>query len=105
MAANGVTMDAVDLQVEVALKQCETALSAISDQLLCDEGLELLDIASGFSELRERPDVDRMNTVYGGLTSFSGRLAVLAKLTVKLGHAASEALGVSQNQPLIPTLN
>ncbi|WP_374605593.1 hypothetical protein [Niveibacterium sp.] len=105
MTKNGFTSDAVDFQVEVALKQCEAALLAIRDQLLCDEGLELINIASGFSELREQPYVEQLNTVYGGLTSFSGRLAVLAKLTLKLGHAASETLGACDSQPLTPTLN
>lgn len=94
-----------EVRIDAALAQCEAALLAIQEHLLANESLELLDIAEGFGQLKEHPSVEEFGTAYGGLSSFSGRLAGLAKVCAKAGYRASEALGTTDVQPAAPTLN
>ena len=91
------------VSVEFALTQCATALGEAGLQLLADESQDLLDIGGGFGQLRDL--AEEGSTVFGGLSSFAGRLAGLAQHASRLGQLALIASGRTDAQTDKPTLN
>ena len=89
------------VSVELALAQCEAALSAAGLQLLARESQELFELSEDFGQLRER--VEEGGTIHGGLSSFAGRLAGLVQHASRQGQLALLASGRADAQP--DTLN